>query len=164
MPLNHGDADFRVSGQNASMPAAEESGWWATLLNFRTTGGLCASAAMRRMSRLRSLFFPSSGLSARPPSARCRCDRRAPCVAVLALLMLSGCTSVSDFGRLSDQLVTDDIHAWVGEEAAASTGGLVSADNLTGDEQSLRDLAFPLIEPAYDRIRWDAVVYEYGTK
>ena len=46
--------------------------------------------------------------------------------------MLSGCTSVSDFGRLSDQLVTDDIHAWVGEEAAASTGGLVSADNLTG--------------------------------
>ena len=78
--------------------------------------------------------------------------------------MLSGCTSVSDFGRLSDQLVTDDIHAWVGEEAAASTGGLVSADNLTGDEQTLRDLAFPLIEPPYDRIRWDAVVYEYGTK
>jgi hypothetical protein len=99
-----------------------------------------------------------------PPRARCRCDRRAPYLAVLALLVLSGCTSIGDFGRLSDQLVTDDIHAWVGEEAAASSGGLVSADNLTGDEQTLRDLAFPLIEPPYDRIRWDAVVYEFGTK
>ena len=35
---------------------------------------------------------------------------------------------------------------------------------LTDDERSLRDLAFPLIEPPYDRDRWDAVVYEYGTK
>jgi hypothetical protein len=25
-------------------------------------------------------------------------------------------------------------------------------------------LPFPLIEPPYDRIRWDAVVYEYGQK
>lgn len=99
-----------------------------------------------------------------PPRARCRCERRAPYLAALALLALSGCTSTADFGRLSDQLVTDDIHAWVGEEAAASAGGPISADNLTGDEQTLRDLAFPLIEPPYDRIRWDAVVYEYGTK
>jgi hypothetical protein len=78
--------------------------------------------------------------------------------------VLSGCTSTSDFGRLSDQLVTDDIHAWVGEEAAASTGAPVSANNLTEDERTLRDLAFPLIEPPYDRTRWDAVVYEFGTK
>jgi hypothetical protein len=78
--------------------------------------------------------------------------------------VLSGCTSTSDFGRLSDQLVTDDIHAWVGEEAAASTGAPVSANNLTEDERTLRDLAFPLIEPPYDRSRWDAVVYEFGTK
>ena len=82
----------------------------------------------------------------------------------LLLLMLSGCSSIGDFGRLSDQLVTDDIHAWVGEEAAASAGAPISADNLTDDERTLRDLAFPLIEPPYDRQRWDAVVYEYGTK
>ena len=83
---------------------------------------------------------------------------------MLALLAVSGCTSIGDFGRLSDPLVTDDIHAWVGEEAAASVGAPISADNLTDDERALRDLAFPLIEPPYDRIRWDAVVYEYGTK
>jgi len=85
-------------------------------------------------------------------------------LAVLTLLVLSGCTSIGDFGRLADPLVTDDIHAWVGEEAAASVGSPISADNLTDDERTLRDLAFPLIEPPYDRIRWDAVVYEYGTK
>ena len=28
----------------------------------------------------------------------------------------------------------------------------------------MRDLAFPLIEPPYDRMRWDAVLYEYGMK
>lgn len=99
-----------------------------------------------------------------PQRARCRCKGRAPYVGLLALLILSGCTSTADFGRLSDQLVTDDIHAWVGEEAAARMGGPISADNLTGDEQTLRDLAFPLIEPPYDRLRWDAVVYEEGTK
>lgn len=88
----------------------------------------------------------------------------APVLAVLTFLVLSGCTSIGDFGRLQDALVTDDIHAWVGEEAAAQVGAPISADNLTDDERTLRDLAFPLIEPAYDRIRWDAVVYEYGEK
>jgi hypothetical protein len=96
--------------------------------------------------------------------ARRQSEIRAPVFAVLMLLILSGCTSIGDFGRLSDPLVTDDIHAWVGEEAAASVGAPISADNLTDDERTLRDLAFPLIEPPYDRIRWDAVVYEYGTK
>jgi hypothetical protein len=84
--------------------------------------------------------------------------------AVLAFLALAGCSSIGDFGRLDDALVTDDLHAWVGEEAAVRNGGLVSADNLTDDERTLRDLAFPLIEPPYDRQRWDAVVYEEGTK
>ena len=96
--------------------------------------------------------------------AHCRCDRRASAFAVVALFALSGCSSIGDYGRLSDEAATDDIHAWVGEEAAASVGAPISADNLTEDERTLRDLAFPLIEPPYDRIRWDAVVYEYGTK
>ena len=96
--------------------------------------------------------------------ARRHSEIRAPAFAVLTLLVLSGCTSIGDFGRLSDPLVTDDIHAWVGEEAASSVGAPISADNLTDDERTLRDLAFPLIEPPYDRIRWDAVLYEYGFK
>ena len=61
-------------------------------------------------------------------------------------------------------MTSDDIHTWVGEDAAASVGAPVSANNLTDDEHTLRDLAFPLIEPPYDRIRWDAVLYEYGVK
>jgi hypothetical protein len=100
------------------------------------------------------------------PRARCRCQTRPPSAvfAALALLVLSGCSSTGDFGRLADPLRTDDIHAWVGQEAAASAGAPISAYNLTDDERTLRDLAFPLIEPPYDRQRWDAVVYEYGTK
>ncbi len=80
------------------------------------------------------------------------------------MLLVSGCTSIGDFGRLQSPLVTDDIHAWVGQEAAAHAGTPVSVNNLTDDERTLRDLAFPLIEPPYDRVRWDAVVYEYGQK
>jgi hypothetical protein len=55
------------------------------------------------------------------------------------------------------------IHAWVGE-AAASAGAPMSLYSVTDDERVLRDLAFPLIESPYDRHRWAAVVYEYGTK
>jgi hypothetical protein len=95
-----------------------------------------------------------------PLRARCRHK----ILALITLAVLPGCSSTGDFGRLSDALVTDDIHAWVGEEAAASAGAPISADNLTDNERTLRDLAFPLIEPPYDRLRWDAVVYEYGTK
>jgi hypothetical protein len=77
-------------------------------------------------------------------------------------LALAGCTSIGDFGRLQSPLVTDDIHAWVGQEAAANAGAPISFNNLTDDERTLRDLAFPLIQPAFDRVRWDAVVREYG--
>jgi hypothetical protein len=52
----------------------------------------------------------------------------------------------------------------VGQEAASHAGLPISLANLTEDERTLRDFAFPLIEPAYDRDRWDAVVYEYGQK
>jgi hypothetical protein len=81
---------------------------------------------------------------------------------MLGLLALTGCSSIGDFGRLQPALVSDDIHDWVGEDAALNAGAPISADNLTEDERMLRDLAFPLIEPPYDRQRWNAVVYEYG--
>ena len=95
-------------------------------------------------------------------SPRVRPLRATAPFAVFALLILGGCTSIGDFGRLQQPLVNDDIHAWVGQEAAAHAGGPVSVNNLTDDERTLRDLAFPLIEPPYDRQRWDAVVLEYG--
>lgn len=82
--------------------------------------------------------------------------------ALLAFLVLSGCTSIGDFGRVKPDLVPDDIHDWVGQDAALAAGAPISIDNLTDDERMLRDLAFALIEPPYDRQRWNAVVYEYG--
>jgi len=96
------------------------------------------------------------------PGADRRRDLRAPVFAVLALLILCGCSSTGDFGRLHPDLVSDDIHAWVGRDAARDAGAPVSDYNLTDDERTLRDLAFPLIEPPYDRQRWNAVIYEYG--
>jgi hypothetical protein len=83
---------------------------------------------------------------------------------LLSVLVVSGCTSIGDFGRLQQPVVSDDMHAWVGQEAAAHAGAPVSVNNFTDDERTLRDQAFPLIEPPYDRQRWDAVVYEYGQK
>jgi hypothetical protein len=84
--------------------------------------------------------------------------------AILAPLALAGCTSIWDFDRLNPALVNDDIHVWVGQEAAAHAGAPISFNNLTEEERTLRDLAFPLIEPPFDRARWDAVVLEYGVQ
>jgi hypothetical protein len=89
--------------------------------------------------------------------------RAAPSAAALLLLaILAGCSSIGDLGTLQPELVTDGIHDWVGRDAARQAGAPVSADDLTDDERTLRDLAFPLIEPPYDRQKWNAVVYEYG--
>ncbi len=95
------------------------------------------------------------------PPVRRRHGTALPLV-IIAGMLVAGCSSTGDFGRLRDDLVTDDIHAWVGRDAAAAAGAPISRNNLTDDERTLRDLAFPLIEPPYDRQRWDAVVYEYG--
>jgi hypothetical protein len=87
-----------------------------------------------------------------------------PLLVMFALLWLPGCALNGDFGRVRDSLVNDDIHSWVGREAALSYGAPVSLYNLTENERTLRDLAFPLIEPPYNRQRWDSVLYEYGIK
>jgi hypothetical protein len=85
-------------------------------------------------------------------------------LAVLALVVLPGCSSIGDLGQLDPAPVSDGIHDWVGQQAAFRGGAPISAFNLSDDEHTLRDLAFPLIEPPYDRQRWDAVVYEWGDK
>jgi hypothetical protein len=97
------------------------------------------------------------------PQVRRRRQAKLPLV-LLTLLLLGGCTSISDLGRLQQPLVADNIHAWVGQEAATHVGAPISSNNLTDDERTLRDLAFPLIEPPYDRLRWDEVLYEYGVQ
>jgi hypothetical protein len=96
------------------------------------------------------------------PRTHQRSKTALPSLALLGLLALANCSSLGDFGRLQPDLVTDDIHDWVGQDAALHAGAPISTDNLTDDERMLRDLAFPLIEPPYDRQRWNSVVYEYG--
>ena len=76
-------------------------------------------------------------------------------------VILGGCVN-GDFGRVRPSLVTDDLHAWVGAEAARAYVQPVSVFPLTDDERLLRDLAYPLIEPPYDRHRWYSVLNEYG--
>jgi hypothetical protein len=81
--------------------------------------------------------------------------------AVLCLIVLFGCPN-GDFGRVRPPLVLDGIHDWVGRDAARGAGAPISQFPLTDDERLLRDLAFPLIEPPYDRQRWYSVLNEWG--
>jgi hypothetical protein len=79
-----------------------------------------------------------------------------------AALLLGGCVTNGDFARVRPELVRDDMHDWVGRDAALATGELPSGLRLTDDERLLRDLAYALIEPPYNRARWDSVWREYG--
>jgi hypothetical protein len=89
--------------------------------------------------------------------------RRAWLVATLmGAMLLGGCALNGDFGRVRDELATDDMHAWVGRDAVRGIGGKPSEFRLTDNERRLRDLAYALIEPPYDRNRWDSVFAEYG--
>ena len=75
--------------------------------------------------------------------------------------LLAGCASGGsggDFGEVRADLVTDSIHDWVGREAAVEHHTAPSTFQLTDDERELRDLAYPLIEPPYDRQKWYSVL------
>ena len=92
---------------------------------------------------------------------RRRSPRRLYVDVSLCLFILVGCPN-ADFGRVRSSLVTDDIHNWVGRDAARDVGAPISLFPLTDDERLLRDLAYPLIEPPYDRQRWYSVLGEWG--
>jgi hypothetical protein len=80
-----------------------------------------------------------------------------------ALVFLGGCAS-SDFGELNQTLVTDGIHDWLGRDSLKSHPVPASTFEYTDDERALRDNAYPLIEPPYDRQKWGSVAGEYGVK
>ena len=65
-----------------------------------------------------------------------RCFEVAPVIAALALLALPGCSSLGDLGYVQQPAVADNIHAWVGQEAAARAGAPISLANLTEDERT----------------------------
>lgn len=78
--------------------------------------------------------------------------------------LLAGCGANGDFGRMRASLVRDDTHAWMGPAAARGPAQPTRKHQLTDEERRLRDLAYPLIEPPYDRNRWYSVVGEYDLK
>ncbi|MDC7787051.1 hypothetical protein PQJ75_29660 [Rhodoplanes sp. TEM] len=87
--------------------------------------------------------------------------RCGPALAVMVAALLGGCAN-GDFGRVKPGLVRDGIHDWMGPAAAKQAGLPVSAYPYTEDERVMRDLAFPLIEPPYERQRWYSILEEYG--
>jgi len=78
--------------------------------------------------------------------------------AFAAVSLLAGCAN-GDFKEVKPFLVRDDIHDWVANDA---TGTIRSWYELTDDERQLRDLAYPLIQPPYDRQTWYQIAGEYG--
>jgi hypothetical protein len=76
---------------------------------------------------------------------------------ILCALMLAGCAN-GDFGEVHDYLVADSIHDWVGRDTVPKP----STFEYTDDERALRDHAYPLIEPPYERQRWYSIAGEYG--
>lgn len=81
--------------------------------------------------------------------------------------MLAGCANMGsggDFGRVRPDLVSDSIHDWVGPAAAIERHDTASTFPLTDDERRLRDLAYPYIEPPYERQQWYSVAGEYGLR
>jgi len=54
------------------------------------------------------------------------------------------------------------MHDWVGRDFRGSVRAITDAAPMTDDERLLRDLAYPLIEPPFDRNRWYSVLGEYG--
>ncbi len=97
-----------------------------------------------------------------PPQLLARAATWCRHLAVLAAFaLLSACaTANGDFGEVHRTQVTDNIHDWVGREAAGDWQG--SSFEVTDDERALRDLGYPLIEAPYDRQRWYSAFGEHG--
>jgi hypothetical protein len=76
---------------------------------------------------------------------------------------VTGCSTVGDFGRVRPSLQNDDIHAWLGPAAYRPPKPQPPwKHQLTEDERRLRDYAYPLIDPPYDRNRWYSAISEWG--
>lgn len=93
------------------------------------------------------------------------CGRATSFVFLIAAACLSGgCVLNGDFGRIRPELTAENMHDWVGRDAAIATGSVPSEFRTTDQERDLRDRAYALIEPPYNRGRWDSVMREWGLK
>ncbi|MDB5501965.1 MAG: hypothetical protein JWR89_1867 [Tardiphaga sp.] len=83
-----------------------------------------------------------------------------PCLLITLAAGLGGCAS-GDFGRTRQSALSDNMHSWIGAEATGSVGLNASEFQLTDNEKTMRDLAFPLIEPPHSRPLWKSVFGDY---
>ena len=88
--------------------------------------------------------------------------RPAAIAATLALSLLAGCSGNGDLGRVRASLKHDGTHDWVGTASASKFEDPPWQHQLTDEERRLRDLAYPLIEPPYDRQKWYSALAENG--
>jgi len=116
-----------------------------------------AVVAGPRAERNISRIIPMKILS-QPPKPMVAWRRHALVFASLGLL--AACAN-SDFGEVNPVLVTDGIHDWIGRDRSVKPVP-PSKFEYTDDERALRDNAYPLIEPPYDRQQWYSVTGEYG--
>ena len=79
-----------------------------------------------------------------------------------ASALLCGCGVNADFGRVRPSLYNDDAHAWMGPVTTREQGDPTWRHQLTDEERRLRDLAYPLIDPPYDRNKWTSALGELG--
>jgi hypothetical protein len=96
-------------------------------------------------------------------TTRTELRRTPPSLSLIPLLlsvMLGGCSG-GDFGRTRQDVLSDDMHRWIGAEATGSVGLRASQFQLTDNERQLRDLAYPLIEPPHSRPAWKSVFGDY---
>lgn len=81
---------------------------------------------------------------------------------MLVLALFSGCNLTGDFGRTRPSLRSDDTHAWLGPAAYRPAVQAPWKHQLTEEERQLRDYAFPLIDPPYQRSEWYAALRNAG--
>jgi hypothetical protein len=74
------------------------------------------------------------------------------------LSILAGCGASGDFGRVRPSPLREKIEALVGEGAAPRPSNSSRPFPFTNEERRLRDLAHPLIDPTYDRDRWNSLL------
>jgi hypothetical protein len=80
----------------------------------------------------------------------------------VACSLLGACAANGDFGRIQPTQVRDETHNWLGPAATGDGSSPTWTYQLTDEERRLRDLAYPLIEPPYDRHQWNSILGEYG--
>ena len=141
-----------------------------TATTSRPKAPRAAASAAAAAAALLAARPPPEGYSMtrRPRSLRCLARSWAGNLVLVLLVaaacLSGGCVLNGDFGRIRPELVGDNMHDWVGRDAVARIGGPVSEFRTTDQERELRDRAYALIEPPYNRGRWDSVLREYGLR